>query len=386
MIKNHVPTSFDVPHIARLYAEICNYYGYKISPQMAFGIGMGISFEYMRAENYKLFPDFTVQGTYFNGSFSKDRRRLARNLRVWLDVYRGNSDKKAYESYLGMLSLGMPLIVEVNLSLYKSFLEQRYKAIIATCEYAERIYNIPQDYFINAYSIIIAGVDKETRDIVCLDVNLKGTIIIPYNEFMQMHSYKSEYINAEYEWTDILIPKHKRLNPPEFALLESIRDDIRNLESPPVFDDNYIIGIDGMRQLYIDVINRMSPLTGEKLKDSFEKIYYTSEILYGRTGLYRKTYSQFLYEASKYYPEFSEPAIKYEKLSEEWSALLDLIKNVMLAKNEVNDIVQALEHIINSEVDACELLKFTTDNIYKKVCSRTKEENTVLLERRKGDF
>lgn len=369
LIKNHVPTSPDIPHIARLYAEICNYYGYKISPQMAFGIGMGISFEYMRTENYKLSPDFTVRGTYFHGSFSKDRRRLARNLRVWLDVYRGNYDNKAYESYIGMLSQGIPLIVEVNLSLYHSFLERRYKTVIETCENAERIYNIPQDYYINAYSIILAGVDEETRDIICLDANLSGTIIIPYNEFMKMHSYKDEYINAEYEWTNILIPKHKRLNPPEFAILESIRDDIKNLESPAVFNDNYIIGIDGIKQLYLDVKNHVGSLTGEKLKDSFEKIYYTSEILYGRTGLYRKAYAQFLYEASKYYSVLSEPAHMYEKLGEEWSALFDLIRNIISTKNEVSDIVQALEHIINSEVDACALLKCTTDDIYIKVSS-----------------
>ncbi|GFZ30863.1 hypothetical protein CSC2_13890 [Clostridium zeae] len=367
IIRNHEPTSFDVPHIARLYAEICNYYGYNISPHMAFGIGMGMSFEYMRGEKYQLSPDFIVEGTYFAGSFSKDRRRLAKHLRVWLDVYRGNSDKKAYESYVGMLSQGIPIIAEVNLTLYHGFLRQSYQTTIEDCKYAERIFNIHHGYYLNGYSIIIAGIDEETRDIICLDVNLNGTIIIPYNEFMKMHSHREAYINAEYEWIDILIPKHKQLNPPKFALLESIKDDISNLESPVIFNDDYIIGIDGMKQLYLDIKECMCQHIDKKLKDAIEKIYYTSEIQYGRTGLYRKTYAQFLYEASEYYPVLLEPARLYEKLAEEWSEVLNLIRNSTLVKDEVNDIVQALERIVKLEVEACTLLKCTTDEVYEKL-------------------
>ncbi len=360
VFNNYLPLSSDVPHIARLYAQIFHYYSYNVSPHAAFALGMGLSFEYMRGENFRLSPDFTVEGMYFGGSFSKDRRRLAKNLCIWLDVYRGSSHEKAYENYRSMLAQGMPLIVEVNLELYYDFLKDNYEFYLEDNGLAKQIYDIPQGYYINGYSIILAGLDEETKNMVCLDANLRGSIEIPYQEFMEMHSCKTKFIAAEYEWTDILMPKHKELHPPEHAMLEAIRQDIKMLEFPVIFNDDYVIGIEGMRTLYSDALHNDGLFSSKQMRQSIDKIYYMSEVLYGKTGLYRKTYADFLSEASEYHPALIEAARKYEQLGTEWSYLLELIKNKECNGKSKSEFLHLLEKIIISEEAACKLLNECT--------------------------
>lgn len=101
-------------HIA-LYRDILEYYGYNLTPEQGFGISLGLGFEYVYEPNFRLSSDYILPGLYVGGFFSKDRRKLAKNLRIWLDVYRGDDPQKGFTYIYNYLKMGRPVIIECNL-------------------------------------------------------------------------------------------------------------------------------------------------------------------------------------------------------------------------------------------------------------------------------
>lgn len=313
-------------HVA-LYRDIMEYYRYNLTPEQAFGISMGLGFEYTYEPNFKINSDYTIPGLYIGGYFSKDRRKLAKNLRIWLDIYRGEDEKKGFQYIVNYLRMGRPVIVEVNLDRYWEYLQNSVG--LKDLNNLTHLYDVPNYIYLNGFMINVIGYNEEQDELICQDSHLENILRIPRKIFNEMCFYRDDIIRVEGEWTLIVVPRHKNIVNIEIAVIDSIRLCVHEMINPYKMDKGYVIGLDGLKKLlnhfkYWDEI-----LTPDQLKTTIKMIYFNAEIAAGSTGLYRKTYADFLKTSSKILKSENLKicAELYRKVGSKWSLFLGAINN-----------------------------------------------------------
>lgn len=305
-----------------MFRDILDYYGYVMTPEVALGVSLGIGFEYMHQLNFQLSADFVLPCFYIGGYFSKDRRKLSKNLRIWLDVYRGDEPEAVFKYLYNYLRMGRPVIVEVDLQKYCGFLKQHLPQ--GRFDELSYLYEIPNFMYLHGFMLTVVGYNDASHDIIALDAHLGEPVRIPRSLFNEMCFHMDELINVDGEWILVVVPRHKLMLNIEHAITDAIKQNVWEMLNPYVMDDGYLLGLPALKRFTAQVRDWSEMMPEEQLKTTIEMIYFNSEIEVGSTGLLRKNYAGFLEQSGKLLnnARLSATAELYHTLGEKWSRIL----------------------------------------------------------------
>ena len=347
------------PH-AVLARDILEYYGYEMPQEIAYGLSMGIGFEYINHVDTRLTSDYKLDNLYIGGFFSLDRRKIANNLRIWLDIYRFGDDskEKGFQYIYNYLKMGRPIIVEVDIILYRDY--------VSSYDFGSTFlfgFDVENNILLHGYNITVIGYDEEKNECICLDPYIDELIHIPRSTFDEMCYSQKENIHIEGERSLIVVPRHKNVINLEIAIIASIRNSIYEFNNPYIMGDNYFLGKQGLIHFIEEFSTWKQRCSILQLKKSIQMIYFNSEVIAGHTGLYRIKYSEFLVTSSKITGNDTllKAAKCYKELGEMWSEILEIMYQesleVTFEFEKISKVVaEKLKVIKENEFEAIKIL------------------------------
>jgi hypothetical protein len=357
IIRNHnVSFQYQQSAISR---EILSYYCYDLTDPLCFALSFGLGFEYY-SDGYSG-GDLNVPAPYINGFFSKDRKKLSKHLRIWLDIYRETNFEKGFQMIRKYLDMGRPLIVEFYGPDFLVYLNENH-----VCNFDEKLQSDSRN-FINGYMVNVVGYDDDKKVMYILDSRVKELIMISYELFQYLWLKKDDFIDVEGEWVLLVVPKHRNILDQDLAFIDSVKTSIYEMVNPYTMDEGCHLGLKGLKKFISDFENCSDHVAEEFFLKGLEFSYLNSEVIYKHSGLFRRNYADalknFLLINREY--EFGKSIDNYEWLACKWSEFFSGIKTLVVPGSKSNRLILR-DHI--------ELLK----QIYDKEKSSIKELSSAI--------
>lgn len=300
--------------------DIFEFYGFRFSESMIFGLGSGLGFVYWYGKPMP-YP--------FVGGRARDfDKNLCNNLGVALKVNKTSSKTKAYETLREMISKNVPVTVHVDMPFLKYL-------------------GLPEQAHFGSHVVVVAGIDAEKEIAYIADTNFETLQTATLKELEEARASEFKPFPPENKWLTFKFPT--QLPSLEEAIKRGINKTIETMLEPPIKN----LGTKGIRHFASEIEKWPKEYSPAKLP--FRQLYEVTYIMLEEDGtgggLFRYLYSKFLKEAAEHLgiKEIATLGEQYHQVGEEWTKVARLIREIPSKPTNVNEIKKALTEIANEE-------------------------------------
>lgn len=300
--------------------DIFEFYGFKFSEPMIFGLGSGLGFVHWHSKQMP-YP--------FVGGRARDLdKNLCSNLGVSLKVNKTSSKTRAYEALKALINKDIPVMIHVDMP-YLKYL------------------GLPKQAHFGAHTVVVAGFDEDKGVAYIADTMFKGLQTATLKELEEARSSTFKPFPPENKWLTFEFPK--KLTSVEVAIRNAINKTTRSMLYPPIKN----LGVKGINRLANEIVKwpELFPPENELFKQLYEVSYIMMEEDGTGGGLFRYLYSRFLKEAGELLnkKELADLGQRYHQIGQRWTTIAKLIRKTPKNPMNVHEARKALLEVANEE-------------------------------------
>lgn len=271
--------------------NVLAYHNLKISEEMLFGLGGGLSFLYWYNKR--------MRAPFIGARYGKDMQPLVntcRRIGGEATVFGTASAEKGYEELKKLLRRGEPAFVFVDMP-YLSYLV------------------LPKSAHFGGHAIVVFGLDEEANKVYIAD-RAKRAVTATIDELNKARSSKFPPFPAKNRLLEIKYPA--KLANLEEGIKAAIRESCAQMLKPPINN----IGLAGMQKWADMVTEWPRQFKGMELFSCLFSLFVYCEFGTGGSA-FRLMYAQFLREASPILgkPDLNDAAAVFDKSGKVWSEI-----------------------------------------------------------------
>jgi len=307
--------------------DIFEFYGYKFSEPMIFGLGSGLGFVYWHSKQMP-YP--------FVGGRARDLdRNLCSSLGVAIKVNKTSSRAKAYESLKELISKDIPVMIHVDMP-YLKYL------------------GLPEQAHFGAHTVVVAGLDEEEGIAYIADTMFKGLQTATLKELEEARSSTFKPFPPENKWFTFEFPH--RLTSVEEAIRNAITKTTNSMLHPPIKN----LGVKGINHFASEIVKwpKLFPPEDALFRQLYEVNYIMMEEDGTGGGLFRYLYSRFLTEAGELLnkKELADFGEHYHQIGKKWTTIAKLIRETPRNPTNVDEARKVLLQVADEETEVLSLL------------------------------
>jgi len=279
--------------------DVFEFFGFKFSEAMIFGLGSGLGFTYWQAKNMP---------NPFVGGRSRDLcGNLCDSLGITVRVNKTASKKRAYEAVRKSIAENVPVMIHVDMP-YLKYL------------------GLPKEAHFGAHAVVIAGIDENEGVAYVADTGFEKLQTVTLKELEDARSSKFKPFPPENKWFEFEFPP--KLTPLDNALRKSITKTVELMLHPPIRN----LGTKGIRYFASEILKwpEKYPSESPQFKLLYEVTYIMLEEDGTGGGCFRYLYSKFLKESSVHLDkkELARLGERYWRVGEKWTTVARLVRGI----------------------------------------------------------
>jgi hypothetical protein len=312
---------------------IFEFYGFRFSEPMIFGLGSGLGFVYWHSKR----GDMVLLPAYpFVGGRARDLyKNLCSNLGVSVNVNKTSSKTRAYEALKNLISKDVPVMITVDMP-YLKYL------------------GLPEKAHFGGHCVVVAGLDEDKGIAYIADTMFKDLQTATLKELEEARSSTFKPFPPENKWITFEFPA--KLTPIEVAIRNAINKTAKGTLYPPIKN----LGVKGINYFANEIVKwpKLFPPENEPLKQFYEMSYIMMEEDGTGGGLFRYLYSRFLKEAGELLNkrELIDLSQRYHHIGQKWTTIAKLIKEVPKNPANVHNARKTLLEVANEETEVLSTL------------------------------
>jgi len=300
--------------------DIFEFYGFRFSEPMIFGLGSGLGFVYWHSKQMP-YP--------FVGGRGRDLdRNLCTNLGVTIKVNKTSSRVKAYESLKELISKDIPVIVHVDMP-YLKYL------------------GLPEQAHFGAHTVVVAGLGEEKGIAYIADTMFEGLQTATLRELEEARSSTFKPFPPENKWFTFKFPG--KLTSIEAATRNAIHKTAMSMLYPPIKN----LGVKGINYFANEIVKwpKLFPPENALFRQLYEVNYIMMEEDGTGGGLFRYLYSRFLKEAGELLKnkELIDLSQHYHQIGQKWTTIAKLIRETPKNTTNVHEARKVLLEVAKEE-------------------------------------
>ncbi len=305
--------------------NIYEFYGFKFTEPMIFGLGSALGFVYWKTEWMK-FP-------FIGGRINDLDRNLCDNLGVGLEIHMTSSRRKAYQSLKELISSGIPVAIHVDMP-YLKYLK------------------LSKEAHFGAHAVVVAGLDEERGIAYIADTQYQKLQIATLGELEEARASKFGPFPAQNAWLEFKFPL--KLSPLDEAIKRAIVKAADSMLNPPIKN----LGIKGIRHFGSEIVTWPEEYPPQEFGWGYKFAYVYLEEDGSGGCCFRYLFSRFLREASECIKsdELKSLGDKYEQVGRRWTEVAHLVQDIPNG-GKVGDIQKLLFEIADEEEGIFSVLK-----------------------------
>jgi len=307
--------------------DIFEFYGFKFSEPMIFGLGSGLGFVYW----HRRMPSL-VAGWPFVGGRARDLyQNLCSNLGVSVKVNKTSSRKKAYVTLREMITRDVPVMITVDMPQLKYL-------------------GLPEHAHFGGHCVVVAGLDEEKGVAYVADTMFQGLQTATLKELEEARSSTFKPFSPQNKWATFEFPN--KLAPTEVAIKNAITKTAQAMLYPPIKN----LGVKGISLFASEIVKwpKLFPPENEFYRQLYEAQYIMMEEDGTGGGLFRYLYSRFLKEAGELLDNnaLADLSQRYHQIGQKWTTIAKLLRDTPKNKANVHDARKTLLEVANAETQA----------------------------------
>jgi len=277
--------------------DIFEFYGFRFSEPMIFGLGSGLGFVYWHGKQ---------RSHPFVGGRARDLdKNLCANMGVSVKVNKTVSRMKAYESLEELISRDVPVMIHVDMPQLKYL-------------------GLPEQAHFGAHTVVVAGLDEEKCLVYLADTMFNGLQTATLKELEEARASTFKPFPPENKWFTFEFPQ--KLTQIEVAIRNAINKTTKDMLYPPIRN----LGVKGISHFANEIVKwpKLFPPENELFRQLYEVNYIMMEEDGTGGGLFRNLYSRFLKEAGAVLgnQELGDLSQRYHEVGRKWTAVAKLIR------------------------------------------------------------
>jgi len=306
--------------------DIFEFYGFKFSEPMIFGLGSGLGFVYWHSKA----GSRVLQAVYpFVGGRARDLdKNLCSNLGVTVKVNKTSSKTRAYKTLKNLISRGIPVMIHVDMP-YLKYL------------------GLPEQAHFGAHVVVVAGIDEDKGIAYIADTMFKDLQTATLKELEETRSSTFKPFPPENKWFTFEFPD--KLTPVEMAIRNAITKTAKSMLYPPIRN----LGVKGINYFASEIVKwpKLFPLGDALFRQLYELSYIMIEEDGTGGGLFRYLYSRFLREAGELLKnkELTGLGQRYHQIGQKWTTIAKLIREIPKNMANVNEARKVLLEVAKEE-------------------------------------
>jgi len=313
--------------------DIFEFYGFRFSEPMIFGLGSGLGFVYWHSKrgDKVLIPAYP-----FVGGRARDLyESLCSNLGVSVKVNKTSSKKRAYEALRDLISKDMPVMICVDMPQLKYL-------------------GLPEQAHFGGHTVVVAGLDEDKGIAYIADTTFEGLQTPTLRELEEARSSTFKPFPPENKWAIFEFPT--KLTPIEVAIRNAINKTAMSMLYPPIKN----LGVKGISHFASEIVEwpKLFPPEDELFRQLYEVSYVMMEEDGTGGGLFRYIYSRFLKEAGELLnkKELVDLSQRYHQIGQKWTTIAKLIRETPENPENVHEARKLLLEVANEETEVLSLL------------------------------
>jgi len=308
--------------------DIFEFYGFRFSEPMIFGLGSGLGFVYWHSKR----GDMVLLPTYpFVGGRARDLcKNLCSNLGVSVKVSKTSSKKRAYQTLKDMISKDIPVMITVDMPQLKYL-------------------GLPEQAHFGGHCVVVAGLNEDKGIAYIADTMFKDLQTATLKELEDARSSTFKPFPPENKWVTFEFPP--KLASVEAAIRKAITRTARDMLYPPIRN----LGVKGINHFASEIVKwpKLFPPENEPGRQLYEMGYIMMEEDGTGGGLFRYLYSRFLKEAGELLniKELGDLSQRYHQIGAKWTTIAKLIRETPENPMNVHEAKKALLQVANDETN-----------------------------------
>jgi len=306
--------------------NIFEFYGFKFSEPMIFGLGSGLGFVYWHSKRggKVLLPSYP-----FVGGRARDLyKNLCSNLGVSVKVNKTSSKTRAYEALKDLISKDILVIITVDMPQLKYL-------------------GLPEQAHFGDHCVVVAGLDEEKGVAYIADTMFKGLQVATLKELEEARSSTFKPFPPENKWVTFEFPN--KLTSVEVAIRNAITKTAQTMLYPPIKN----LGVKGINHFAGEIVKwpKLFPPENEPLRQLYEMSYIMMEEDGTGGGLFRYLYSRFLKEVGELLnnKELADMSERYNQIGRKWTTIAKLIRETPKNAANVHEARKVLLEVAKEE-------------------------------------
>ena len=302
--------------------DIFEFYGFKFSEPMIFGLGSGLGFVYWHSKKMP-YP-------FVGGRARNLDKNLCSNLGVKVRVNRTSSKTRAYGALKDLIRKDIPVMIHVDMP-YLKYLE------------------LPEQAHFGAHTVVVAGIDEDKGIAYIADTRFKDLQTATLKELEEARSSIYKPFPPENKWLTFEFPD--KLTPIEVAIRNAIIKTAEAMLYPPIKN----LGVQGITYFANEIVKwpKLFPPENALFRQLYEVNYIMMEEDGTGGGLFRYLYSGFLKEAGELLSKKQLTTLgeRYYRIGKKWSTIAKLIREIPKNLANVHDARKILLEVASEETD-----------------------------------
>ena len=307
--------------------DIFEFYGFKFSEPMIFGLGSGLGFIYWHSKQMP-YP--------FLGGRGRDlHENLCSNLGVSVKVNRTSSKTRAYEALKDLISNDIPVMIHVDMP-YLKYL------------------GLPEQAHFGAHVVVIAGIDEDKSIVYIADTAFKSLQTATLKELEDARSSTFKPFPPENKWFTFEFPD--KLTQIDTAIKSAITKTAKSMLYPPIKN----LGVKGINYFANEIVKwpKLFPPENALFRQLYEVNYVMMEENGTGGGLFRYLYSRFLKEAGEILnnKKLADLAQRYHQIGQKWTTIAKLVRETPENPANVHEARKILLEVASEETEVLSFL------------------------------
>ena len=302
--------------------DVFEFYGFKFSEPMIFGLGSGLSFVYWHSKQMP-YP--------FVGGRARDfDKSLRTNLGVSLKINKTSSKTRAYEALKTMISKDQPAMIHVDMP-YLRYL------------------GLPEQAHFGAHVVVVAGLDEDKCLAYIADNAFKNLQTTTLKELEDARSSPFKPFPAENKWIIFEFPT--KLTPIGEAIKTSVTKTATEMLNSPIKN----LGVKGINHFANEIVKwpKLFPPKNAVFRQLYEVTYIMMQEDGTGGGLFRYLYARFLKEAGELLgnKELIDLGQHYNQIGQKWTTIAKLIREIPKNSSNVHETSKILLEVAEDETE-----------------------------------
>jgi len=313
--------------------DIFEFYGFKFSEPMIFGLGSGLGFVYWHSKR----GDMVLLPAYpFVGGRARDLyKNLCNNLGVSVNVNRTSSKTRAYQALKDLISRDILVMIHVDMPYLK------YQGL-------------PEQAHFGAHTVVVAGLNEEKSIAYIADTMFEGLQTATLKELEEARSSTFKPFPPENKWFTFESPN--KLTSIGEAIRNAITKTVQSMLYPPIKN----LGVKGIYHFANEIVKwpKLFPPENALFRQLYEVNYIMMEEDGTGGGLFRYLYSRFLKEAGELLgcKELTDLGQHYHEIGQKWTGIAKLIRETPKNPTNVHEARKILLEVANKETEVLSML------------------------------